>query len=108
MLLAIRAAGALPYRKLIDLSFAPLSLGLAGVRAIKALNQEAGGAGKNAPRGPVAFVVGSEPAEEMVEMFHENVHVDRPLRVFRDVDTARQWLDEIAAPETILRETLSP
>jgi hypothetical protein len=44
----------------------------------------------------------------MVEMFHENVHVDRPLRVFRDIDTARRWLDEIAAPETIWRETLSP
>jgi hypothetical protein len=108
VLLTIRAAGALPYRKLIDLSFAPLSLGLAGVRAIKTLNQDAGGAGKDAPRGPVAFVVGSEPAGEMVEMFHENVHVNRPLRVFRDIDTARRWLDEIAAPGTIRRETLSP
>jgi hypothetical protein len=107
-LLAIRAAGALPYRKLIDLSFAPLSQDLTGIRAIKALSQDAGGAGKDALRGPVAFVVGSEPAGEMVALFHENTRLNRPLRVFRDIDTARRWLDEIAAPETIQPETPSP
>jgi len=106
-ILAIRAAGALPYRKIIDLSFAPLSIGLPGLRAIKALNQDAGGAGKDAPRGPVAVVVGSEPAAEIVEMFHGSLRLDRPLRIFRDLDMARRWLDEVAAPETIQAEILS-
>jgi hypothetical protein len=105
-LFAIRAAGALPYRKLIDLSFAPLTQRIAGIRAIRALSQNAGGAGKDAARGPVAILVGSEPAAEMVEMFDETMHVDRPLRIFRDLDEARRWLDEIAAPETIQPETL--
>lgn len=105
-LFAIRAAGALPFRKLIDLSFAPLTQGIAGIRAIRALNQDAGGAGKSAARGPVAIVVGSELAAEMVEMFDETMRVDRPLHIFRDLDEARRWLDEIAAPETIQPEIL--
>jgi hypothetical protein len=105
-LLAIRAAGALPYRKLIDLTFAPLTLGLPGIRAVRALNEDAGGAGRKAPRGPLAIVVASELAGEMVELFHEPVRLDRPFRVFRDLDEARRWLDEIAAPETIQAEIL--
>jgi hypothetical protein len=105
-LFAIRAAGALPYRKLIDLSFAPLTQKIPGIRAIRALSQNAGGAGKDAARGPVAIVVGSELAAEMVEMFNETMHVDRPLCIFRDLDEARRWLDEIAAPETIQPEIL--
>jgi hypothetical protein len=104
--LAIRAAGALPYRKLIDLTFAPLTLGLQGIRAVKALSEDAGGAGRKALRGPVAIVVASELAGEMVDLFHEPVRLERPFRVFRDLDEARRWLDEIAAPETIQAEIL--
>lgn len=107
MFFAIRAAGALPYRKIVDLSFAPLTLGLAGLRAIKTLSQDAGGAGKSALRGPLAVVVGSEMAAEMVEMFDETARIDRPLRIFREPVVARRWLDEIAPPETIETETLS-
>ena len=56
----------------------------------------------------IARVYGLENvmAGEMVELFHEPVRLDRPFRVFRDLDEARRWLDEIAAPETIQAEIL--
>jgi len=87
---ALIAEGAMPYRKLFDISFAPLSIGVAELRA---LGQRVAEAGKSGPVGPVAIVVGSELAHEMAEIFGSRAQADRPLRIFDDIPKARAWLD---------------
>lgn len=87
---ALVSEGAMPYRKLFDLSFAPLSIGVAELRA---LGQRVAEVAKDGPVGPVAIVVGSELAQEMAEIFGSRALADRPLRIFDDVPKAREWLD---------------
>ena len=87
------AEGAFSYRKLVDLSFAPLTMNVAGITK---LSQLVGTAAGDAPRGPVACVVNSEIAHEMIEIFDRKMSLDRPLRIFRDTAAAMRWLDEIA------------
>jgi hypothetical protein len=91
---AMAEAGALPYRKLVDLTAAPHTLGFANIKIISQI--ASGAAAKDMPRGPVAFVVDSGLAQDMVEVFDHKMSIDRPLRIFRDARSARQWLDEIA------------
>jgi hypothetical protein len=92
---AIIGEGALPFRKLVDLSFAPLALGTSGIRAI---GERARELAKTVPLGPVAVVVTSELAEEVVAVFNRQVALERPLRVFRDVGAARAWLKQQPVP----------
>jgi hypothetical protein len=95
-LLALIAEGAMPYRKLFDLTFAPLSMGLAQLRALGtrvAEHAKGGGA-----VGPLSVVVGSELALEMAKIFEAQGRADRPLRIFDDVVKARAWLDSLAVP----------
>lgn len=86
-LTALIAAGAMSYRKLFDISFAPLSLGVAELRALGKRSADAG------PTGPLAIVVGSNLAREMAAIFESQAAADRPLRIFDDLPTAREWLD---------------
>jgi hypothetical protein len=90
---AIAAEGALPYRKLVDASFAPLTINVA---AIGTISQLARAVEPDVRRGPVAFVANSEIAQEMIQIFDHKMSIDRPLRIFRDTKSAMRWLDEIA------------
>lgn len=81
--------GAVPYRKLIDLTFAALSHGGAGIRA---LGERAQAVGKTMPLGPVAVVVASELAIDLVAEFARQVSLNRPLQVFRNAKVAKAWL----------------
>lgn len=92
---ALIAGNAIPYRKLLDLSFAPLSQGRAGINAV---GERARAVAATMAMGPVAVLVASELGEEMVQTFEQRVQLKRPLRIFRDIKAARAWLDEIAAP----------
>ena len=89
---AITEAGAIPYRKMVDLTLAPLLLGLAGIRAI---TQRVSKVPEGVRRGPAAFVVTSELAREMVATFDHQMGVDRPLAMFRTAAEARRWLDSL-------------
>jgi len=91
----LAAEGALPYRKLVDASFAPLTINVA---AIGTISQLARAVAPDVPRGPVAFVANSEVAHEMIQIFDHKMSIDRPLRIFRDTTSAMRWLDEIAPP----------
>ena len=91
---ALIAGGAMPYRKLFDITFAPISMGAAQLRALGtrvAQHAREGGA-----IGPLAIVVGSERAREMAGIFGAAARADRPLRIFDDVVRARAWLDSLA------------
>jgi hypothetical protein len=95
---AMTAEGALPYRKLVDVSFAPLTIGIAG---LKRMSELAAVAMHDVQRGPVAFVASSEVAHEMIRIFDYKLSIDRPLRIFNDTRSAMQWLDEIAPPGSL-------
>ena len=90
---AIIAQGAVPYRKLVDLTHAPLTLGAAGIRAIA---QRMAQVPDGVRRGPLAFVVNNELAKEMVVTFDHQMGVERPLAMFPTVEEARGWLDSLA------------
>ena len=94
-LMAVMRENAIPYAKLIDMTFAPLTLRRAGIRAVaermKLFN-------KDRKVGPLAVVVASELAKEMIEQFDELVEADRPLKIFADAASARAWLRELGYP----------
>ena len=94
MVTAFIGEGAMPYRKLLDATFAPLTLNVA---VIGRLSQMAA-VTPEVRRGPVAFVANSDVADEMIQIFDHKLAIERPLRLFRDTKSAMQWLDEIAPP----------
>jgi hypothetical protein len=93
-LASLFAQGAFPYAKLIDLSYAPLTQGAKGLRQI---SQRVQLFARGRRPGPVAFVVRSELAREMIQIFDEQVGMKRPLGVFTDRESALAWLDEQTA-----------
>ena len=90
----VARANASTYRKLFDASQATadlsddelMALG-ARIRAYVALG----------PIGPVAIVVPTVATHEQALIFAALAEADRPIRVFRELHLARQWLD--AQPE---------
>src|SRR5262245_8877157 len=89
----VTRANAAAYRKLFDASQATahlsddqlIALG-ARIRAYMALG----------PIGPVAIVVAAT-GQEQASMFAGLAEADRPIRIFRELHLAQQWLD--AQPE---------
>lgn len=90
----IVASGAVPYGKVIDLTFAPLSQGAKGIRQ---MSQRVAQLVRGRKPGPLAFVVRSDLAMEMIGMFDAQVRADRPLKIFTDAPSAEAWLDGLAA-----------
>jgi hypothetical protein len=103
-LMAVMRENAMPYAKLIDLTFAPLTLRHAGIRAaaerVKQFNQ-----GRQV--GPLAVVLNSELAREIIELFDSLVEADRPIGIFEDLDGARAWLRGLGYPADN-RPTVNP
>lgn len=87
------AQDALSYRKLVNLNFAPLEISISGIALI---TQVVDAAARGVSRGPAAFVVNRDVAQEMVEVFNRKSALDRPPRIFRDMQSAMRWLDEVA------------
>ncbi len=88
---AMLAENAVPYRKLVDLSFASLAHGAVG---IKLMGERMRDVAKTMPVGPVAVVVASELAVDLVEEFNRQGALKRPPKVFYDSKLARAWLME--------------
>jgi len=90
---AVTAAGAMPYRKLFDATYAaPGSLRLSELRAF---SRKIVAYAKEGRVGPLAIVVGSDLEREMAELFGQ-ADAGRALGIFSDVLEARQWLDKLA------------
>jgi len=83
------------YRKIFDLSqlsSAPLQadIRLTGARtAARAAGQKFG---------PIAIVAVSSAIAGLARIFEATSAANRPVRVFRDVFSARAWVDEVAPP----------
>ena len=97
---AITEAGAIPYRKLVDLTQAPLLLGMAGIRGIA---QRIKKVPEGVRRGPAAFVVTTELAKEMVATFDHQMGVPRPMAMFRTREQARAWLLSLPAGDEVVQ-----
>ena len=89
----IDAAGAMPYRKILDLSFAPLAMNAAD---IKALGRIVDGYGRAGPLGPLAIVANVEAMQYASTVFGESSRADRPFAIFRKLAEAQEWLDRVA------------
>lgn len=89
----IDRAGAMPYRKIFDLSGVVAAMPTKDVRLI-GMRVVALAGGK--PTGPLAIVVASDAISELAKVFEATATTKRPLQIFRDFHTARAWLDEVA------------
>jgi hypothetical protein len=89
----IGKAGAISYRKLLDLTGVAIAMPQADVRSIGTRFASRAG---DAQLGPSAVVVGSDAFVKLAKVFDAAAQLNRPLRIFRDRHTAREWLDEVA------------
>ena len=98
VLAQIFAAGALPYAKLLDFSFARPEEGAA---AIRKLSQFVGRFVRGKTPGPLAFVARSELVKDMILLFEQQIRPEiggaRPMKIFADAASAAAWLDELQA-----------
>jgi hypothetical protein len=49
--------------------------------------------------GPIAIVAASAAIAGLARIFEETSAVNRPVRVFRDLFSARAWVDTVAPPD---------
>ncbi|MPZ35031.1 MAG: hypothetical protein GEV13_29335 [Rhodospirillales bacterium] len=87
---AVMVAEALPYRKLFDTTAASIALSDtemmtlgARIRAYIALG----------PIGPLAIAATSDESYWQARMFAVLAEADRPVKIFRKLSTARDWLE---------------
>jgi hypothetical protein len=91
-------ANALAYRKIFDMTQATpnlseddmMALG-ARIRAYIALGQI----------GPLAIVAVTDRSYGQARMFAALAEADRPLKIFRELHLARQWLDAQSGPPAV-------
>jgi stage II sporulation SpoAA-like protein len=92
---AIAMPATLSYRKLVDFGEAELAFGRDGVMALSRYIREHRGIGR---MGALAIVVGSDAVEQQARQFRSLEVEDRPLKIFRDAEAARAWLDTQPSP----------
>jgi hypothetical protein len=86
----VARAATLSYRKIFDMSqcspeLSPLDMMALGNRIRAYMNV--------APMGPVAIVAGSDETYRHARLFETLAVADRPLKIFRERQAARHWLD---------------
>jgi hypothetical protein len=86
-------AGALGYRKIVDMRFASMEFKASDIRAFGESVKSWGSTGKP---GPTALIVNTEISLEVAGLFREHARALREVRVFTDHETAKVWLDEVA------------
>lgn len=91
----VATGGAMPYRKLLDITQADLVLDPEILGALGAGIQKyaALGLGK---LGPTAIVVASDDGSRRATIFAQAAKADRPFRIFHEMHEARRWLDSFA------------
>jgi hypothetical protein len=93
---AVVVADALPYRKIFDMTQAVVTLSDADLMALGARIRAYAGTGAI---GPLAIVATTDESYERAQLFAALAEAQRPVRIFRELHTARQWLDA-QAPAT--------
>jgi hypothetical protein len=91
----LAAAGAMAYRKLIDLTASQIARESVDLRAMA---QRVNAYAQTGALGAIAVVVGDEVGELASGIYEQRIKADRPFRVCRDLDEARRWLDAVDPP----------
>jgi len=87
----VTADGAMAYRKIFEITHTPNAL---SDENLKALGQRVVFYAQHGQIGPVAIVAASDESYAQAQIFAGAAQVRRPLHCFRELHTARQWLDE--------------
>jgi hypothetical protein len=96
----------LSYRKLVDLTQGSLTL---TVDDITALTERVRAHGRAGPMGAVAIAVGSDEQKRYRLLFDSvSAAADRPLKVFCDLQAARDWLDAAPTSAGVVTHVLPP
>jgi hypothetical protein len=85
----------LSYRKLVDLTRCSSALGTADMLD---LNARIRGYSSMSALGALAIVVASDENYRQARLFEALDGTDRPMKIFRDIAAARDWLDGLAPP----------
>lgn len=86
----VAVADALPYRKIFDTTNASMMLSDADMMVLGARIRAYLKMGK---LGPLAIVAVSEHAYQQARLFEVLAEGDRPVKIFRELHLAREWLD---------------
>ncbi|HTR85202.1 MAG TPA: hypothetical protein VMI56_12045 [Reyranella sp.] len=84
--------GAMPYRKIFE--FKNAAQWQLDDNDMMALGARIRAYARTGPMGPLAIVAGTDEAYETAMMFATLGEADRPLKIFRELHAARQWLDK--------------
>jgi hypothetical protein len=87
----VTAEGAMAYRKIFEITATSMVLSEQNLRA---LGQRVILYAQHGQIGPLALVASSDESFAQARTFAEAATVRRPLQIFRDLHTARRWLDE--------------
>ena len=88
-------AGALPFRKIFDMTHATLMVGDADMMALGARIR----AYLKVDRlGPLAIIAVTERAYQQARLFEALADGDRPVKIFRELHLAREWIDKVGQP----------
>lgn len=87
----VTAEGGMAYRKLFEITRTPTAL---SEENLQALGQRVMFYAEHGQIGPLAIVAASDESYAQAEIFAQAAAVRRPLQIFRELQAARQWLDE--------------
>ena len=91
----VTADGAMAYRKIFEITHTPTAL---NEENLKALGERVIYYARHGQIGPVAIVAASDESYAQAQVFAAAARVNRPLAIFRELHTAREWLDAQALP----------
>jgi hypothetical protein len=91
----VTAEGGMAYRKIFEITQTPMALSEENLRA---LGQRVVFYAQHGQIGPLAIVAASDESYAQAKIFAESAPVRRPLRIFRELHAARQWLDAQPLP----------
>lgn len=86
----VAVADALPFRKIFDTTNAKMMLSDADMMSLGARIRAYM---KVSKLGPLAIVAVSERAYQQAKLFEVLAEGDRPVKIFRELHLAREWLD---------------
>ena len=86
----VTADGAMAYAKIFEVTHTP---GALSDENLNALGQRVVFYAQHGQVGPVAIVAATEESYKKASIFAAAAKVSRPLMIFRELHTARRWLD---------------
>ncbi len=84
--------GAMPYRKIFDLTHGSLDL---DNKEMMLLGARIRAYGTTSEMGPLAIVAGTPKSYERARLYMTLASADRPMQLFTELHLARKWLDQV-------------